>query len=261
MTPQCGSFLWTYESDCSRRLTIGDDGVSITEEEIDVVTAVWIRRALWPKTLSLSLWSFSGALVRQNALNFARLLGYEQDSTSNSPFQQAVEKVNQKLKKPGTESDTKTPSSLPSADKQAADGSSTDPTSPVEKRSAESSPATGSAASSGSGASSPIPIVPSAEPGKPKSAKDIYGIKHTQEHTSGPWRAFKRKFAQTWRPIPDQPPRGAIYVSGLVEVHTPRAIVIVDTEAWWDPKTEKFDTKTASFTLRSIRLKTQTATR
>ncbi|KAI0383595.1 hypothetical protein F5Y04DRAFT_28726 [Hypomontagnella monticulosa] len=236
-------------------LTIGDDGVSITEEEIDAVTARWVYRSLWPTTLTMSLWTFSGALMKQNALNFARLLGYERDSTPNSPFQQTIEKATQKLKKPTTESDAKTPSSLPSADKQAADGSSTDPTSPVEKRAAESSSATRSPSS---GAGSSAPIVPNTEPSKPKSARDIYGIRYTQEHTSGPWRKFKDDFWRTWHPIRDVPPRGAIFVSGLVEIQTPHSFIVLDVSAWWNPKTEKFDLKTANFVLRTIRAKTQT---
>ncbi|KAI0137703.1 hypothetical protein F4776DRAFT_104870 [Hypoxylon sp. NC0597] len=243
-------------------LTLGDDGIYITEEPIDTTTALRIRRALWPSTLTLSLWSFSGALLKQNALKFAQLLGYEPNPAPNPSLQQAMEKVHQKLKNPKPEPDAKAPSSLPSAKTQAADGSSTDSASPVEKRSSNPSPAPGSStATPGSGVSSPVPIIPTAEGGKPKSARDIYGIKTTREHTSEPWRAFTQKFVQTWRPIPDLPPRGSIYVSGLVEITTSRALITVDVSAFWDPKTEKFDLKNANFRLRTLRMRTQTPMR
>ncbi|KAI1105593.1 hypothetical protein F4804DRAFT_303930, partial [Jackrogersella minutella] len=238
-------------------LTIGDD-VSITEEPIDTTAALWVQRALWPSTLTLSLWSFSGALLKQNALNFAKIFGYEPNPSPSPSLQQTIEKVHQRLKKPTADPDSKAASSLPSAKTQAAGGSSTDSTSPVEKRSTGSSTAPGSpSASPSSGMSSPIPIIPTAEPDKPKSARDIYGIRHTQEHTSGAWAAFKQTFRQTWRPIQGLPPRGSIYVSGLVEINTPRAFIIIDAFAFWDPKTETFDIKTMSLRLRTIRMKTQ----
>ncbi|KAI1652773.1 hypothetical protein F4813DRAFT_394321 [Daldinia decipiens] len=238
-------------------ISIGDDGTYIAEETVDTVTAIQVRRALWPSTLTVSLWSFSGALLRQNASNFGKLFGYAPTYPDTS-FQQAVEK----LKKSTEEPNSKTPKSLSPANTRAAGSSSTDPTSPVEKRSAETTPdPRSSTTSSGSGVSSPVPIIPNAEPGKPKSAKDIYGIKTTQEHTSGPWLAFKQTFLQTWRPIGGFPPRGAIYVAGLVEITTPRAFITIDVTAWWDPKTEAFDMKSTSFRLKMIRDRTQSPLR
>ncbi|OTB01264.1 hypothetical protein M426DRAFT_323653 [Hypoxylon sp. CI-4A] len=239
-------------------LTLGDNGLSITEEPLSAVTAVWVQRSLWPSTLTMSLWSFSEALLKQNASSFARLFGYEPNPTPNATLQQAMEKVQQRLKKPTTESDPKESRSLSSAKTQAADGSSTDSTSAVEKRSPDSTSDPGSTTSSSSGVSSPIPIVPTPESDKPRSARDIYGIKHTKEHTSGPWMAFKRKFGQTWRPIREFPPRGSIYVSGLVEITTSRAFITVEASAWWDPKTRNFDMKSATFIPKMLRMKTQT---
>lgn len=239
-------FVW-------KGLSIGDYGVSIVEEPMDTVAAIWISRALYPSVLTQSLWSFSSTLMKQNAANLAKLLGYEQNSPPPPPLQQAIERAQQQIKKPTAKSDSQGSSSLPPTSTQASDGSSTGSTS-VEKRPAESSPTPGTSPNS-----SVIPIVPSTESGKPKSAKDIHGIKHTQEHTSGAWSAFKQKFAQTWRPMGALPPRGAIYISGLVEVYTPRALLTVDCTAWWDPKTERFDMKTVSFRLRTLRMRTQTA--
>jgi hypothetical protein len=40
--------------------------------------------------------------------------------------------------------------------------------------------------------------------------------------------AFKQKFAQTWRPAPNYPPRGSILVSGLVELDSPKAWLVFD---------------------------------
>ncbi|KAI2469555.1 hypothetical protein F4781DRAFT_431261 [Annulohypoxylon bovei var. microspora] len=242
-------------------ISIGDE-VAIEEEAIDTTTAIWIQRALWPSTVTLSLWSFSGALLKQNALNVAKIFGYNPNPDPNPSFQQTFENVQRRIKNATAEPGSKTPSSLPPTKAQAAGGSSRDPTSTVEGGSAGSSPTPEpSAASPGSGVSRSIPIIPAAEPDKPRSVKDIYGIEHTQEHMRGPWMAFKQTFSRTWRPIQGLPPQGSIFVNGLVEIVTPRAFITIDASAFWDPKTKTFDTKTASFRLRTIRMKTQSPAR
>ncbi|KAI1772094.1 hypothetical protein F4818DRAFT_187795 [Hypoxylon cercidicola] len=238
-------------------LSIGDYGISIVEEPIDTVAALWVSRSLYPSVLAMSFWSFSATLMKQNASNLAKLFGYEQNSPPPPPLQQAIEKVQQQIKKPTAKSDSQESSSFPHANTRASDGSSTGSTSTIEKRPVASSPAPGSSTTSSN--STVIPIVPSAESDKPRSAKDMHGIKHTQEHMSGAWKALKRKFDQTWRPMRDLPPRGAIYISGLVEINTPRALMTIDCTAWWDPKTERFDSKTSFFRIRTFRLRTQTA--
>ncbi|KAK6948935.1 hypothetical protein Daesc_009007 [Daldinia eschscholtzii] len=229
------------------------DGIYIAEEAVDTTVAMQVQRALWPDTLAVSLWSFSGELLKQNALNFASLFGYKSDRSANpdSSFQQVLEK----LKKSTEEADSKTPKSLSSSNTKSPHNSSTNPASPIQKRSPGATPdPRPSEASSGSGV---VPIIPDAESEKPRSAKDMLGIKTTQEHTSGPLNTFKQTFAQTWRPIRGLPPRGAIYVAGLVEIVTPRALITVDVSSWWDPKTEKFDLKTTNFRLKMLRMKTQ----
>lgn len=237
-------------------LSIGDYGISIVEEPMDTTAALWVSRALYPSALTMSLWTFSATLMKQNAANLAKLLGYDQNSPPSPPLQQAIEKVQQQIKKQAAKSDSQESSSFSSANTQASDDSSASSTS-IEKRPTESSPAPGSSTTSPN--SSVIPIVPGAESGKPKSVTDIQGIKHAQGHTNGAWSAFKEKFGQTWRPMGGFPPRGAIYLSGLVEIYTPRALITIDCTAWWDPKTEKFDAKTASFRLRGLRMRYQAA--
>ncbi|OTB17487.1 hypothetical protein K445DRAFT_316106 [Daldinia sp. EC12] len=236
-----------------RGIQIGADGIYITEEAVDTTVAMQVQRALWPDTLAVSLWRFSGELLKQNALNFASLFGYKSDKSANSDssFQQALER----LKKSTEEPDSKTPKSLSSSNTKSPHSSSTNPTSPIQKRSPGATPdPRPSEASSGSGV---VPIIPDAEPEKPRGAKDMLGIRTTQEHTSGPLNTLKQTFAQTWRPIRGLPPRGAIYVTGLVEIITPRALITVDVTSWWDPKTEKLDLKTTNFRLRVLRMKTQ----
>ncbi|KAI5865750.1 hypothetical protein GGS23DRAFT_353344 [Durotheca rogersii] len=230
-------------------ICIDSDSIYVGEQPVDSLVVFRTQRALWPSALTVSLWSFSEALMKQNALYIAKLFGLE--PTPSPPLQQAVDRIQQKWKKPST--------SFPSASTQTATddgdggggGSTTDAEPPAEKQ----PPAPDA------GAGGALPLPPGAEPGKPKGVRDIYIIRHTQEHTSGAWQAFKQTFAQTWRPIRDLPPRGSIYVSGLVEVTTSRCFLTIDAAAFWDPKTENFDMKTATFRLRTLRLRTQTAAR
>ncbi|KAI0008130.1 hypothetical protein F4779DRAFT_618893 [Xylariaceae sp. FL0662B] len=237
-------------------LTIDDDGIFVEEQPVDSLTVFRIQRALWPSALTLSLWSFSMALMKQNAITIAKSLGFEVEPPNHN-LQQTMERIHQQLKKPPVKADSQVPRSL-SKKTQAADGASTDSASAVGKG---STAAPGPPSASGTTSGSSTPSMPNAESGKPKSAKDIYTIKLTQEHTNDPWQAFKQKFAQTWRPISGFPPRGSINISGIVEILTPRAILTVDVDAWWDPKTEKFDGRTLSLRLRALRMRTQSPLR
>jgi hypothetical protein len=69
--------------------------------------------------------------------------------------------------------------------------------------------------------------------------------------------AFKVKMAQTWRPAPNYPPRGSILVSGLVELDSPKAWLVFDVKAAWDPKTRSYDARSMLLQLRRMQLKKQ----
>ncbi|KAK6815726.1 hypothetical protein PG987_016492 [Apiospora arundinis] len=77
------------------------------------------------------------------------------------------------------------------------------------------------------------------------------------DHTSGPWETFKKKFAQSWKPAGNLPPRGSIGVSGMVEVGCPTATMTVEIWAFWDPQAKKFDPRTIQMRLKPIRMKHQ----
>ncbi|KAI2620497.1 hypothetical protein GGR54DRAFT_102432 [Hypoxylon sp. NC1633] len=239
-------------------LAWADDGMYLVEESVDLVVAERAERALWPSTLTLSLWSFTGALLKQNAANFARLLGYEPNPTPKLPLQQAMEKFQQQIKKSAVKSDSKAPGSLPSAKTQAADGSSTVPASAVDKRSTDSSPPPGSTtASPNSGVSTPIPTIPNGGSENSKGVRSVYVVRQTREHISKPLQAFAKTFQQLWEPIIQMPPRGSIYITGLVEIVSSTARMTVDVAAFWDPKTESFDFDTAQFRLRTLTMRVQ----
>ncbi|KAI5923924.1 hypothetical protein F4810DRAFT_666556 [Camillea tinctor] len=234
-------------------IRVDDVGIWLAEHPVDSFLVFRLRRTLWPSALTISLWSFSGALMKQNAIHVAKAFGYEPKTEPIISVQQTLNKFHQQLKKPPSRPEPHQSASLPPENSGAADGNSV-------SRSA-SSPATPDTLGSGSNIGSALPTVPAAEPGKPKSAKDIYMVKMTQEHTSGPWETFKKKFYQSWQPPRDFPPRGSINLTGLVELRSTRALITVDVNAWWDPKTESFHTRSLNLRLKHIRMRQQTPLR
>lgn len=75
--------------------------------------------------------------------------------------------------------------------------------------------------------------------------------------TSEPWKALKQRFAKTWKPKPEVPPRGSIAVSGLIELETTKSYVVIDVIAWWNPKTRSYHDKSMVMRLRRAQMKNQ----
>ncbi|TAQ90106.1 hypothetical protein B7494_g1516, partial [Chlorociboria aeruginascens] len=67
-----------------------------------------------------------------------------------------------------------------------------------------------------------------------------------QAHFHKAVTAFKAKLQQTWKPASSYPPRGCVMVSGLVELDAPRAWLVFDVKAAWDPKIKSYDYRSMS---------------
>ncbi len=181
----------------------------------------------------------------QNATTIARFFGYGSQTDPLVNMRQAMEKFQQELRKQPGKPGSASPS-LPSQDRTDG-GSTASPLPSVDKRSAGST-TTPETLGTGAGIDNAISTV---------SRAKLDRTRAVQEHTSGPWEKLKKRFTQKWRKPPALPPRGAIRVSGLVEISTSRAIVTVDCVAWWDPQRKTYDWKTLSLALRAIRPKVQ----
>ncbi|KAI0108948.1 hypothetical protein GGR51DRAFT_513692 [Nemania sp. FL0031] len=228
----------------------GGNGIAWTEQPVDSAAVFWTRQALWPSALTLSLWSFTTALARQNVAALAQFFGYESQTDPLSNMQQAIEKLNRQItRQPGKPSPALPP---PPSQNRTGEGPTGSPLPPIDKQSTGST-TTPETLGTGAGMGGAIPPVP--------SAKDMYAIRTTKEHTSGPWDKFKQSLARTWRRPAAYPPRGSIRVSGLVEIDSPHSALIVDCLAWWDPQTERYDPRTLSLQLRGIRPKKQSPLR
>ena len=78
-----------------------------------------------------------------------------------------------------------------------------------------------------------------------------------QSVSAEPWKAFTQQFSKAWKRAPEQPPRGCVLVSGLVELEAPKGFAVVDVVAYWNPKTRQFDNKSMMVRLRRFQLRNQ----
>lgn len=232
-------------------------------------TVFKLRRTFMPTAVTLSMFTFSVALAKQNLLGVAKYLGFEPQASQSASVQQALDRIRQHLERPQPKaSEPKDPSSLspktseskdegslaPTTKTQTADGSTTGPaTSPpppsADSDSSRPSPPRGL----------PTTVSPFSKAGdstnKAPSVKDLFGVKEVSGHMSGPWQTMRQKFAKVWRPVRPHPPRGSLNVTGLVEVTSPKATIVIEVFAWFDPKTETFDPYTMILALKHIKRK------
>jgi hypothetical protein len=107
------------------------------------------------------------------------------------------------------------------------------------------------------------PIIEGAVPDKTNAAGGGLGavtpssLPPFHAHFTHAINAFKMKMGEKWRPAPTFPPRGCIIVQGFVELDAPRAWLVCDVRACWDPKTKAFDPRTLSIKLRRLQMKKQ----
>jgi hypothetical protein len=106
-----------------------------------------------------------------------------------------------------------------------------------------------------------VPETPATTSDKAKATSsdvtDTPGMQAMRAHTAEALAAWKLKFLQTWKDAPYYPPRGHIIVSGFVELDTPKAWLVVDVKAAWDPKLRSYDPKTVMMSIRRVQMKKQ----
>lgn len=208
-------------------LEIGDDSISWVTMPVDASTVLKVRHVLWPSALLASSWSFVRVLAAEEFRNIAGLFGIEiQSPPPPLTIHQAIARHEQVLK-----------NRLPSKN----------------------------------GTQQPLgdnkkPIIEGAIPDKPNvagggsEAVTPSSLPALQSHFLHAITAFKSKLREKWRPAPRYPPRGSIAVSGFVELDAPRAWLVFDVTAAWDPKTKDFDPGSLNIKLRRLQMKKQVPT-
>ena len=206
------------------------EGITWETRPVDSLTVFRLRQALWPSALFKSFWNFTKVAVADDTKRLAGMLGIRSSSPPPS-LEQIVARHQQLMKGPQLPSKDGPPAlPQPPGDPKNAitTTTSTEKTSLTRRKEDEQ------------------------QLGPATSAAMVF-----HAHFLRPIMAFKAKMAQTWRPAPNYPPRGSILVSGLVELDSPKAWLVFDVKAAWDPKTKSYDPRSMHLQLRRMQLKKQ----
>lgn len=233
------------DTDSYVSLEFTDNYVGWTTMPVDSLTVFRIRQALWPSALTQSLFSFSKVLFWHDTSTIGGMFG-----TQTKPQPPVDDIISQAMKRPSAQSGTPN---------QPAEETASPPTSATSRNLEEP----------------PLPNPNHAvDKITPKRLDEVnkefeaaqQSFKKIQKqvkddsmklHLRKAYLAFRMKFAQTWRPAPNYPPRGSIVVSGLIELDSPKAWLLVDVKAAWDPKTKQYDPRSMHVVMRRLQMKRQ----
>ena len=191
---------------------------------VESLTVSRIRNILWPSPMMKSSWSFVKVLVTEDIQSIARFLGLQAGSHPTTIEQVLAKHAELTRLPPPPPKDSKDgPSPLPPLTQTP--GRATIPTRPEIKTT--------------------------------EDEKTAIQRGPLQGHLTKPILAFKTEFQKTFKPAKNFPPRGSILVTGLVEVDSPRAWLVFDVRAAWDPSTKTYDPLSMVLSLRRLQMKKQ----
>ncbi|KAK0624562.1 hypothetical protein B0T17DRAFT_616775 [Bombardia bombarda] len=256
------------------------DFIGIGDRMVESDTAKLTERVFWPAPIALSSWAFLKTLVKEQTSRVGRFIGLDvagdepagarvvemvspptsssdmpasqqAASSSNTDLQKAIDRIRQQATKRPEE--VKDPRSMgsPVSSASSTQNSPNAPNAP----SSPTSPGKEAAAAAASGGTA---TTSSGDKGERPSNDRFPGEGDVRSFIgNGPWQAFFKKLKETYKPIRLDPPRGCVLVSGLVEIDTPKAIVIIDVFAWYDPKRKTYDERSMHMSLRRMQFKRQ----
>ncbi|RKF78012.1 hypothetical protein GcM1_214003 [Golovinomyces cichoracearum] len=209
-------------------IEIGDDYIALTTHPVDSMTVRRTQRALWPSTMMLCTWSFVKVVTTDFFKKIVNTIGFK---TRQPPtIEQLLARHRQLMKGKNIP-----PQDGPSFETQLHP-EGTD----VAEITSRSHPKQ------------------SQERSQDESEFEIEELlTELRQVFSRPIAAFKRTFVKFWKEPIANPPRGCLWVSGLVEIDTSKAYVVFDVKAHWDPKTRTYDMGSVTLGLRRIQLKKQ----
>jgi hypothetical protein len=204
---------------------------------VDASTVSQIRQALWPSALAQSFWTFSKSLFTRDANTVAGQLGMQ--PKSGVSVNEMLEHIKQTYGFGKPEQPGKGPQSHTSTANRAVDESKrSDSTQDLGKASTRDPEVSGKSA----------PKFPNT---------DSTAAPPPNMHILNAFVAAQNKLRQLWKKVPNYPPRGSILLAGLVELEAPKAYIVVDVLAAWDPKTRAFDKTSMRLVLRRLQPKKQ----
>ncbi|TVY76047.1 hypothetical protein LSUE1_G006850 [Lachnellula suecica] len=218
-------------------IEIADDAISWVSQPVDSLTVFRLRQILWPSAIVQSFWNFTKVLVVDDTKRIAGMLGIR-SNTAPSTIGALLSKQQEMMR-----------GSFPNKDGPP-------PALPGD--------ATGNAKAGFIKISTPAkPTLKQQNPDKSPEEKDTEVNPATSmavalhQHFGRALLALRTKLKQTWRPAPNYPPRGSILISGMVELEAPKAFLVFDVKAAWDPQTKAFDQRSMFLQLRRFQWKSQ----
>lgn len=192
---------------------------------MDPATVRRLQRVLWPSSITLSTWSFAKVVVADFVDRLATMIGFK---TKAPPTMEQI--LAWHLLR-----NHKIPPNSPSLDTQLYP--------------------TGENISHLPSFKEPNQSKKDSQNESENGIEEI--IMDLRRQFSGPLAAFKSTYARSWTEAVSHPPRGCVIVSGLVEIETPKAFLVFDVLAHWDPRTKSYDMGSQVVALRRIQPKKQ----
>lgn len=228
-------------------ILITDDSIGIAERPVDSGLANMTTRVLWPVAVANGAWVTLQTVAQLHYQQIRRMLGYETTTKpifgipANAPktaglppgappygpLQQNPEI--QRMLQQVRQQSTKRPQDIKDPAAMAA-----------------------SQAQGGSGAGALGTASPSATEAGNVMTESFPGQNFVKQAMAHGWMALVKKWKR-----PEIPPRGSVIVSGMVEVETPKAFVVLDVVAYWDPKARAYHHRSTVLRFRRTQLKEQ----
>lgn len=205
-TESLGTVTYLYVS-----IIIDDDGIFWGDRPIDSTAASYLDKAIYPKAVALTAWTFVNFLLKQTAQDIATALGFNGPSIPETTWQSVTL---DRIKEHGT---------IPGA------GMGTNTSAGTDKQTVKID---GHPDKSQAG---PIPT------GNPNIIGTLFGSEtQLDPRIQAAVQAAALTFARNWKPTKKPPTRGCILVDGVIEMRGNAATMAVYVRGWYDPNARKF---------------------
>ena len=209
----------------THRIEIADDYIALVTQPVKPETAFIIRRALWPSAMAMSLWSFAKVVVMDDIKKVARFVGLQ---TSDQP------PTIQELLSAQQQQQQQQMAKLPASRRTQLLGDTQAQKSPVLTRGVSSASKKASTQEE-----------PSASQGKRADPAESKLLSRSMF-------AFVTTLQKSWAPVPYFLPKGNVLYEGIVELEAPNAWIVLNVRAFWDLKTNSYDTRSLSIRVAHV---------
>ncbi|OAA62888.1 hypothetical protein SPI_04428 [Niveomyces insectorum RCEF 264] len=238
-------------------LLLTSEGLDLVSMEVDSTTMLRVTRALWPAPVALSASSFIRTLVHQNVQTAARYFGFEMADPDPPPLRSLASTLKRRLEEAEAAAAQNQSRTRSAKDNGGGGGDGNVAATGTTGAAAVTGAASAAAAATAAPSPSPANDASTDDSSRILNAKDLVPFDSLRSSIDVSWTAFRKKLAETWRPLRPQPPSGSVGVTGFVELVSPNSRITIEVVAFWDPKTRKYDAPTLQMKLRKLRVRAE----